>query len=117
VNGSQENSAAGGAIDVVSPQGVMHIGEAYGEPFDGLMNDVRLYTKALTTSEIRRAMLDYHRPVDPGNLVGWWRFEEGRGTTGEDSSGEGNDGTLNPAADPPVWERVEKWELRSEVGL
>jgi hypothetical protein len=27
-------------------------------------------------------------------LVGWWRFDEGNGTTAYDSSGNGNDGTL-----------------------
>jgi len=29
------------------------------------------------------------------DLVGWWRFDEGSGTTAFDSSGNGNDGTLN----------------------
>ena len=28
-------------------------------------------------------------------LVGWWRFDEGTGTTAADSSGKGNDGTFN----------------------
>ena len=27
-------------------------------------------------------------------LVGWWRFDDGTGTTAADSSGNGNDGTL-----------------------
>jgi hypothetical protein len=31
--------------------------------------------------------------ADP-NLVGWWKFDEGSGTTADDSSGNGNDGTL-----------------------
>ena len=31
---------------------------------------------------------------DP-NLVGWWTFDEGSGTVAKDSSGHGNDGTLN----------------------
>ena len=31
--------------------------------------------------------------ADP-SLVGWWRFDEGSGTTTRDSSGNGNDGTL-----------------------
>jgi len=33
------------------------------------------------------------RAVDP-DLVGWWRFDEGSGTTATDFSGHGNDGTL-----------------------
>jgi hypothetical protein len=32
--------------------------------------------------------------ADP-NLVGWWQFDEGSGTTASDSSGNGNDGILN----------------------
>ncbi|MDT8301292.1 MAG: hypothetical protein RQ760_07385, partial [Sedimentisphaerales bacterium] len=28
-------------------------------------------------------------------LVGWWRFDEGSGTTAVDSSGNGNDGIFN----------------------
>jgi hypothetical protein len=32
--------------------------------------------------------------LDP-NLVGWWKLDEGSGTTAADSSGNGNEGTLN----------------------
>jgi hypothetical protein len=35
--------------------------------------------------------------ADP-NLVGWWEFDEGSGTTAGDSSGYGNTGTVNGAA-------------------
>ncbi|UCE46458.1 MAG: hypothetical protein JSW47_12645, partial [Phycisphaerales bacterium] len=31
-------------------------------------------------------------------LVGWWKFDEGSGTTAADSSGKGNDGTLGGSA-------------------
>src|SRR6056297_596327 len=36
---------------------------------------------------------------DP-NLVGYWKFDEGSGTTAYDSSGNGNDGTLTNG---PIW--------------
>jgi len=38
-------------------------------------------------------------------LVGYWKLDEGSGTTAADSSGNGNDGTLldNPALDNPTW--------------
>jgi hypothetical protein len=36
------------------------------------------------------------RAADP-NLVGWWKFDEGSGTTAEDSSGFGNHGTITNA--------------------
>ncbi|MCH8121327.1 MAG: hypothetical protein IIC00_16575, partial [Planctomycetes bacterium] len=32
--------------------------------------------------------------ADP-SLVGWWKFDDGSGTIAKDSSGNGNDGTLN----------------------
>ncbi len=38
------------------------------------------------------AVLDPH----PG-LVGWWRFDEGTGTVAGESSGNGNNGTINGA--------------------
>ena len=39
-------------------------------------------------------------------LVGYWRFEEGSGTTVEDLSGNGNNGTLTTEdADLPTWSK------------
>jgi len=43
--------------------------------------------------------------ADP-NLVGWWRFDEGSGTIASDSSGYGNDGTLDPASWDPIERQV-----------
>jgi len=39
------------------------------------------------------ALTSTARAADP-DLVGWWRFDEGSGTTAADFSGNGNDGTL-----------------------
>ncbi|MHC4462693.1 MAG: LamG-like jellyroll fold domain-containing protein [Planctomycetota bacterium] len=39
------------------------------------------------------ALTNVARGVDP-DLLGWWKFDEGSGTTARDSSGKGNDGTL-----------------------
>jgi len=39
------------------------------------------------------ALTSVARAADP-DLVGWWRFDEGSGTTATDFSGKGNDGTL-----------------------
>jgi hypothetical protein len=38
--------------------------------------------------------------ADDPYLVGWWQFDEGSGTVAKDSSGKGNDGTLNGG---PQW--------------
>jgi len=84
---------------------------------DGKVDEVQIYDRVLSSSEIRDIMLDYHQTPDLAHLVGWWRFEEGTDLTAYDESGNGNDGTLKPAASPPVWTDVKKWELRSEGGL
>jgi hypothetical protein len=39
-------------------------------------------------------------PVTNAGLVGWWQLDEGAGTTTKDSSGNGNDGTLDGN---PTW--------------
>jgi len=83
---------------------------------DGSVAWAMLYTRALSENEIRKNMLNYHNPVRNG-LVGWWKFEEGTGLTVYDKSGNGNGGSLKPAANPPVWTDVKKWELRAETEL
>jgi ABC-type transport system substrate-binding protein len=42
--------------------------------------------------------LNTHANGSGGNLVGYWRFDEGSGTTASDSSGNGNTGTLHGGA-------------------
>jgi len=95
------------------------IGSGWGVSrfLDGKMDDIQIYNRKLTGNEVEDVALNYHNPVDFGSLVGWWKLEEGVGTTATDSSGSGNHGTLEPVASPPTWEDVEKWELRAEVGL
>jgi len=66
-------------------------------PFDGLIDEVRVYNRALSAKEIER-LYNLSRPkiVTPSNkgLVGYWRFDEGTGTKLGDHSGNGNHGTL-----------------------
>jgi len=94
--------------------GERSLGPSY---LEGKLDEIMVYDTALTHEEVVQNMLNYHNPVHFNNLVGWWRFEEGTGLTAHDKSGNGNDGTLNPSNDPPIWRDVKKWELRSEVGL
>ncbi len=42
-----------------------------------------------------------------GKLVGWWKLDEGSGTTATDSSGNGNDGTLHNMGEDAWVEGVE----------
>ena len=75
--------------------------------YEGLMNDVAIWNVALTTADVEsiynsgvpndlRLAVSYDTDRT-GNLKGYWIFEEGSGSTVEDLSGEGNDGTINSA--------------------
>jgi hypothetical protein len=65
-----------------------------GFPFSGSLDDVRMYNKALTTSEIQ-SLYD----LAP-SLIAHWTFDEGSGTTAGNSAGSGNVGTLTNG---PTW--------------
>lgn len=79
---------------------------------DGTEALVLLYNRALSEAEKDRCFEEYHNPPRTG-LVGWWKLDEGKGTSIKDYSGEGNDGT----ASNTTWKDVAKWELRAEAGL
>src|SRR3989344_5194629 len=56
---------------------------------------------SLTTASQVHATTIFHAPSVNG-LVGYWNFNDGSGTTAEDKSGQGNNGTLtnmDPATD------------------
>ncbi len=55
--------------------------------FNGLIDDVRIYNRALTATEIR-----YH--YNRGGPVAYWKFDEGEGDTAYDESNNNNDGNL-----------------------
>lgn len=63
-----------------------------GERFyDDPIDDVRIYNRALSESEIQTLYKGEH--IHDG-LVGWWPLDEIDGNTTYDYSGHGNDGTL-----------------------
>jgi len=77
------------------------IGQAYsagGQRINGILDDVRIYNRALTAQEIEDLYI-----VAGGGAVGHWKLDDATGSpTAADSSGNGNIGTLvnmDPAAD------------------
>jgi hypothetical protein len=56
-------------------------------PFNGLIDEVRIYNRALSEEEIRYL---YNR----GAPIAHWKFDEGKGNIAYDSSGNGNNGTI-----------------------
>lgn len=74
--------------------------QPYGEFFRGLIDEVRIEDRALSTSEIRREMT---RPIARSRaeegLVGAYSFDTRSRTRAADSSPAGNDGAI----EGPVW--------------
>ncbi len=60
--------------------------------FDGSLDDVRIYSRGLSTGEIVRL-------ANGSGLIAHWKFDDGAGTTATDSAGS-NDGTLTGV---PTW--------------
>lgn len=68
--------------------GSLTIGTYNGRDLLGKIDDIKIYDRALSAGEIR-----YLAGYRPGPVV-HFKFDEGEGTIAVDSSGNGNDGTL-----------------------
>lgn len=66
--------------------------------FTGLIDEPRIYQRALTATEITELYLGFEPATT--NLLGLWRFNEGTGITAADESGAANDGVLTNS---PTW--------------
>ena len=64
--------------------------------FDGDIDQVRIWDVALSQQEIQQYM-NCPPTGDEAELVGYWNFEEGSGTTAFDQTSNGNDGAINGA--------------------
>ncbi len=74
--------------------------DANDRSWDGFIDEVRIYNRALGLSEIQFSYnggVGLYTPYDTTGLVGWWHIEEGSGATIADSSSEGNTGTITGA--------------------
>jgi hypothetical protein len=81
-----------------------HAGGLY--PFDGLLDEVRIWTVARSAAQIAGAMNSRLQGNETG-LVAYWRFDEGSGDTAFDTTGRGHSGQLGSAVGPdandPQW--------------
>ncbi len=64
--------------------------------FDGAMDEVKIYSRTLFSEEIFQDYLD-------GISLGYWKFNEGSGSTGADSSVFGNHGALTYMNTSTCW--------------
>lgn len=61
---------------------------------NGQIDDVRIWSRALTEQEIQSNMYQTLDPESQEGLVGYWTFNEGVGFMAYDLSGSGNHGTI-----------------------
>ena len=86
----------------------------YSQGFACAIDEVAIYNTGFDTdgtfaNEVYNAGFGYdHRKNN--NLVGYWRFDEGSGTTVKDLSGNNNHGTLTTdGSGLPTWEKIERY--------
>ncbi len=103
------NNQVGSGLTVADSGQYAFIGRQYsnytqGRFFNGDIDDVRIYSRALTATQVGSAMTTV--PVGPQTgLVGYWNLDEGAGQTVNDLSGNNNQGFLgsvntSDSADP-----------------
>ncbi|MCH7605073.1 hypothetical protein IID24_03750 [Patescibacteria group bacterium] len=103
LNGAPVGSCSdmnGNSLDTSTP---VQIGAAtYDSRYtDGIIDDVRIYNRALSGSEIAdHAAGNYNNEA---GLVGVWHFDDASGTTASDSSGFGNSGVF---VNDPEWDAL-----------
>ena len=98
VNGALiQARAASGRVQATA--GALRLGgnSVWGEYFGGVIDEVRIYSRALPAAEIAR---DMNAPVSSG-LVAAYGFEDTAGTIARDASGSGNHGTIRGATRAP----------------
>jgi flagellin-like protein len=70
--------------------------------FDGTIDEVRVYDRALSAVEISDIYnMTFIRVLDNTNAI--WHLDEVSGTTAYDSSGNNHNGTLLPSGSGPTW--------------
>jgi hypothetical protein len=69
--------------------------------FSGSIDELRVWSVARTGAEIQQTM-SARLTGSEANLVGYWRFDEGSGTTARDATAGGHDAMLVGTA-PPAW--------------
>jgi hypothetical protein len=113
VNGTQvANRATAGTIEKTDNPLWFGGNHPFGEYFDGLIDEARVYDRALAEAEIRadmatpvaaggttgnRARVAAGAPSSAAGLVGAYSFDAGSGTSVTDASGHGNVGRITGA--------------------
>jgi len=107
IDGYAQTAATTTSSGSVNTYGNLRIANAGSHYFDGLIDDFAIFDGELTTSHCA-AIYNLGKPFDlnynrgdynvSGDLEGYWRMNDGSGTTVVDSSGEGNNATITNGA-------------------
>ena len=103
INGVSQALASDTASNFSDTAVNKYIGYRASVLFNGQIDDVRVYRRALSASEVATMYgsgQTTRKEVSNLNLIGKWNFDEGTGTLADDSSGNGYNGTLTNA---PTW--------------
>ncbi len=106
INGTQCNTAVPGGIINTTDTNELNIGKDAGlsRYFNGSIDDVRIYSRALSASEIKTLYQfgsAQTKVVSNSGLVGYWPFNDGAGSKANDMSGSGN--TAATTSSSLVW--------------
>jgi len=119
LNGAAASNGASGTIGNINDLSnalAFHVGQtqAGSDYFDGKLDEIRFYNRVLTASEVT-TLYDYKgkggalnssasQPQGTGRLdsglAGYWKLDDGSGTSAADTSTNGNTGTLTNG---PTW--------------
>ncbi|MBT7270036.1 MAG: hypothetical protein HN829_04005, partial [Candidatus Marinimicrobia bacterium] len=88
--------SASGTLSSGSDNVILAYMPPVGYPFSGYLDAVSIWDRAISSSEIN-GLLDTELTGSEDDLVGYWNFNEGTGTTLTDQTSNGNDGTINGA--------------------
>jgi len=94
VNGVQSGNSVPQTINPGNPSTSFIIGNHRDliRGFDGLIDGVCFYNRALSIGEIQTLMIA--GPVDDSNVIAYWDFDEGEGDIANDMSSNENHGTV-----------------------
>ena len=93
--------------------GAQDTGSGQEDYFDGAISDVRVWNTARSGSDIQA---DMARTLDGNedNLIGYWKLDDGSGTTALNSVAGGTDGTLTGA---PSWAATNSFTMQRDSEL
>jgi len=100
-NGVLDSTPSAQTGNIIAGDSSVWIGAYYdiGNTFDGLIDEVRIYNRALSADEIQQHYEQTRRNIavkasNNNGLVGYWNMNEGSGSIANDVSANDNDGTL-----------------------